>query len=68
VSPVERVDGPGAAIIVGADAAEVGAAVRAAEARGERVGAFVGSPGDPEVQRALDEMTRELYESDRSNY
>jgi hypothetical protein len=67
VSPVVRVDVPGAAIVVGPDAAEVGAAVREAVARGERIGALVGQPGDPEVQRALDEMAEELYGSDDAN-
>jgi hypothetical protein len=58
---IERVEVDGAVVIVGADAAEVGAAVREAEARGERVGAFVGSVEDPAFRAALDEMLGELY-------
>ena len=64
---IERVDVDGAVIIVGADAAEVGAAVREATARGERVGAFIGSRDDPAFAPALDEMVAELYGLDGGN-
>jgi hypothetical protein len=58
---IQRLELEGAVIVVGPDAAEVGAAVLDAHAHGERVGAFVGSPDDPAVQAALDEMVEELY-------
>ena len=67
MSTVRRVEVDGAVIVVGPDAADVGAALREGLARGERVGALVGSPEDPEVQRALDEMVAELYGSDDGN-
>jgi hypothetical protein len=57
---IERVEADGVVVIVGADAAEVGTAVRAAIARGERVGAFIGSADDPGFGAALDEMRAEL--------
>ncbi len=58
---IERVDVEAVAVFVGADAAEVGAAVRAATDRGERAAAFIGSTEDPGVRAALDEMLGELY-------
>ncbi len=58
---IERVEADGVVVIVGPDAAEVGSAVRAAIARGERVGAFIGSADDPGFADALDEMRAELY-------
>jgi hypothetical protein len=58
---IERVDAGDAVVLVGPDATEVGEAVRDARARGERVGAVVGSPGDPEVRAAVTEMLSELY-------
>jgi hypothetical protein len=58
---IERVDAGDAVVLVGPDATEVGEAVRAALARGERVGAIVGSPGDPEVRAVVAEMLGELY-------
>ncbi len=60
---IERVEVEGVVLIVGADATEVGAAVRAATTRGERVGAFIGSAEDPAFAVALDEMRAELYGS-----
>jgi len=58
---IRRVEVDGAVVLVGPDADEVGRAVRAAAARGERVGAMIGSMDDPEFQHALDEMVEELY-------
>ena len=58
---IERIEVDGAVIFVGADAAEVGAAVRAATATGRQVGAFVGSKDDPAFRGAVDEMLEELY-------
>jgi hypothetical protein len=58
---IERVDAGDAVVLVGADATETGEAVRAALARGERVGAVVGAPGDPDVRAAVAEMLAELY-------
>jgi hypothetical protein len=58
---IQRVEVDGAVLIVGADSAEVGAAVRAATASGERVGAFIGSVEDPAFAAALAEMRGELY-------
>ncbi len=59
---IERVETDGAVILVGADATEVGEAVRAATGPA-RVAGLVGSPDDPRVQAALDEMRRELFEA-----
>jgi hypothetical protein len=67
MTSIQRVEVRGAVIVVGPDAAEVGAAVREAEGRGERVGALVGSPEDPGFWPALDEMAEELYGLDDSN-
>lgn len=64
---LQRVEVHGAVILVGSDAGEVGAAVREAEARGERVGALIGSPEDPGFWPALDEMAHELYGRDDPN-
>jgi hypothetical protein len=58
---IERVEAGDAVVLVGPDATEVGEAVRAALARGERVGAVVGSPDDPDIRAAIDEMLAELY-------
>jgi hypothetical protein len=58
---IRRVEVEGAVIVVGPDAAEVGEAVRAATAQGERVGALIGSMDDPAFRQALDEMVEELY-------
>lgn len=64
---LQRVEVNGAVIVVGPDAAEVGAAVREAADRGERVDALVGSPEDPGFRPALDEMADELYGRDDPN-
>lgn len=64
---IQRVQVDGAVIVVGPDASEVGEAVRAAAAHGERVGALIGSMEDPAFQRALDEMVEELYGLGDSN-
>ena len=56
---IERLETDGAVIVVGPDATEVGEAVRAAT--GERVAGLIGSPDDPRVRAALDEMRRELF-------
>jgi hypothetical protein len=64
---IRRVEVEGAVIVVGPDANEVGEAVRAAVAQGERVGALIGSMDDPAFQRALDEMVEELYGLGDSN-
>jgi hypothetical protein len=61
MSAVRRVEADGVVVVVGADAAEVGSAIREAAARGERVGALVGSPEDAEVLAALADMVEELY-------
>jgi ABC-type sugar transport system substrate-binding protein len=58
---IERVEAGDAVVLVGPDATEVGEAVRAALARGERVGAVVGSPDDPDVRAAFAEMLAELF-------
>lgn len=58
---IERVDAGTAVVLIGADASEVGDAVRDAVARGERVAAVVGEPGDPEVRAAVAEMVAELF-------
>ena len=58
---IRRVEVDGAVVLVGADAAEVGADVRAAIERGERAGALIGSEDDPAVPAALAEMVDELY-------
>jgi hypothetical protein len=67
MTSIQRVEVHGAVIVVGSDAAEVGAAVREAEGRGERVGALIGSPEDPGFWPALDEMADELYGLDHRN-
>jgi hypothetical protein len=64
---IQRLDVDGAVIVVGPDAGEVGAAVRDAAERGERVGAMIGSMDDPAFQAALDEMVEELYGLGDSN-
>ena len=64
---LQRIEVNGAVIVVGADAGEVGAAVREAADRGERVGALIGSPEDPGFWPALDEMAAELYGRDDAN-
>ena len=58
---IERVVAGEAVVLVGADATELGEAVRAMVARGERVGAVVGEPDDPTVQAAVAEMRSELF-------
>ena len=58
---IERVVAGEAVVLVGADATELGEAVRAMVARGERVGAVVGEPDDPTVQAAAAEMRSELF-------
>jgi hypothetical protein len=55
---IERVEAGEAVVLVGPDATELGEAVRAMVARGERVGAVVGEPDDPTVQA---EMLAELF-------
>jgi hypothetical protein len=67
MSAVRRFEVNGAVVVVGADAAEVGSAIREAAARGERVGALVGSPEDAEVLAVLADMVDELYRSDDRN-
>jgi hypothetical protein len=64
---IQRLEVDGAAVLVGPDPAEVGAAVREATERGDRVGAFIGSVDDPGFQHALDEMIEELYGLGDSN-
>jgi hypothetical protein len=59
---IERLEADGAVILVGPDAAEVGQAVRAATGPA-RVAGLIGSPDDPRVRDALDEMRRELFGS-----
>lgn len=58
---IERVEAGGAVVLVGTDADEIGEVVRAAVARGERIGAVVGDPEDPGVQAAVAEMVTELF-------
>jgi hypothetical protein len=58
---IERVDAGGAVVLVGTDADEIGQVVRAAVARGERIGAVVGDPEDPNVRAAVAEMVTELF-------
>jgi hypothetical protein len=58
---IERVEAGEAVVLVGVDADELGRTVRAMVARGERVGAVVGDPGDPGVQATVAEMLAELY-------
>ena len=58
---IERVVAGEAVVLVGPDATELGEAVRAMVARGERVGAVVGEPDDPTVQAAVAEMLAELF-------
>jgi hypothetical protein len=58
---IERVEAGGAVVLVGTDADEIGQVVRAAVARGERIGAVVGEPDDPTVQAAVAEMLAELF-------
>jgi hypothetical protein len=58
---IERVVAGDAIVLVGPDATELGEAVRAMVARGERVGAVVGDPEDPGVQAAVAEMLTELF-------
>jgi hypothetical protein len=58
---IERLETDDAVIFVGLDAAEVGAAVRAAGDHYERVAGLIGEPGDPVVSAALDEMRDELF-------
>lgn len=48
-------------IVVGEDAARVGAAVAALEARGARAAAFVGDVSTDEGANALGEMAAELF-------
>jgi hypothetical protein len=67
MSALRRVEVNGVVVVVGPDAAEVGAAIREAAARGERVGALVGSPEDAEVLAALADMVDELYGVDDGN-
>jgi hypothetical protein len=57
---IERVDAGDLVLLVGPDATEVGEAVRAAVARGDRVAVVVGEPGDVEVRAAVAEMRAEL--------
>ncbi len=64
---IQRVEVDGAVVLVGPDATEVGAAVRDAADRGERVGVMIGSTDDPAFQAALDEMVEELYGLGDSN-
>ena len=58
---MERLETGDGVIFVGRDAAEVGAAVRGADDRYERVAGLIGAPDDPVVQAALDEMRDELF-------
>jgi hypothetical protein len=58
---IERIAAGDALVLVGPDADQLGREVRAMVARGERVGAVVGDPGDPGVQAAVAEMLAELY-------
>jgi hypothetical protein len=48
-------------VVVGEDAAGVGAAVAALEARGARVAAFVGDAASSEGADALAELVAELF-------
>jgi hypothetical protein len=48
-------------IVVGDDGARVDAAVAALEARGARVGAFIGDVSTPDAGDALAEMAAELF-------
>ena len=64
---IQLVEADSAVIVVGPDPNEVGEAVRAATSRGERVCALVGSPEDPALQAALDEMVEELFGLGDSN-
>lgn len=57
---IERLETNGAVILVGPDAAEVGEAVRTATGP-ERVAGLIGSPDDPRVRAALEEMRDELF-------
>ena len=57
---IERLETDDAVIVVGPDASEVGEAVRAATGA-ERVAGLIGSPDDPRVRAALDEMRQELF-------
>ncbi len=61
---IERVDAGPAVVLIGPDATEVGEAVRAAVARGERVAAVVGDPDDPEVRATVAEMVTEALRRD----
>jgi hypothetical protein len=58
---IEKLETDDAVIFVGRDAAEVGAAVRAADDRFERVAGLIGEREDPVVRAALDEMRDELF-------
>jgi len=60
---MERLETGDGVIFVGRDAGEVGAAVRGADDRYERVAGLIGAPDDPVVQAALDEMRDELFGS-----
>jgi hypothetical protein len=60
---IERLETDDAVIFVGRDAAEVGAAVRGADDRYERVAGLIGAPEDPHVRAALAEMRDELFGS-----
>ena len=53
-------------VVVGDEAAGVGAAVAALEARGARVAAFVGDVGSPEGGDALVELVAELVPPPRA--
>jgi hypothetical protein len=60
---IERLESDDAVIFVGLDAAEVGAAVRAADDHYDRVAGLIGERDDPVVRAALDEMRDELFGS-----
>ena len=53
-----------AVVLVGSEAGDVGAAVRAATGQGERVGAFVVTNDQGDSEAALTEMVTELYGTD----
>jgi len=67
MSEITSVEMHGAVIVAGADAAEVGAAVRVAQERRGRVGAWIGSLDDPGNESVLHEMGDELFGRDDPN-
>lgn len=58
---LRRVAADGTVVFVGPDADEVGTAVRAATAAGDRAAGLVGSIDGPAVAQAVDEMVAELF-------